>query len=347
MTPPPEMKPDRPGPAFAEASAGRPTPAYSVVVPVYDEAEAIEELYRRIVAVMDGLGKPYEMIFVDDGSNDATPRILKRLVEADGRVTCIELRRNFGQTPALAAGFDHAAGEIVVAMDGDLQHAPEDIPAMLKPLEEGYDLVSGWRQKRVDNFWLRRLPSAAANWMMKKLSGVDIHDFGTTFKAYRRDLLQHIRLYGELHRFIPALASAVGARIGEVPIQNIVRPKGKSKYGLGRTVRVMMDLVTVRFLIKYFTRPLHLFGIPALAAFFLGAGLLVFVIGEKWYQGWEHYHAMIERGPMLTAGIFLVTLSVLFLVTGLLGELVARTYYESQGKHIYYVRKIHRKDGPP
>ena len=334
MTRLPETRPDRPA------------PTYSVVVPFYDEAEAIEELYRRIVAVMDGLGKPYEMIFVDDGSHDATPTILKRLVEADGRVTCIELRRNFGQTPALAAGFDHAAGEIVVAMDGDLQHAPEDIPAMLKPIEEGYDLVSGWRQKRVDNFWLRRLPSAIANWLMKKLSGVDIHDFGTTFKAYRRDLLQHIRLYGELHRFIPALASAVGARIGEVPIQNIVRPRGKSKYGLGRTVRVMMDLVTVRFLIKYFTRPLHLFGLPALASFFLGTGLLVFVIGEKWYQGWEHYHAMVERGPMLTAGIFLVTLSVMFLITGLLGELVARTYYESQGKHIYYVRKIHRQGGP-
>jgi len=329
-----------------ETKSDRPAPAYSVVVPFYDEAEAIEELYRRIVAVMDGLGKPYEMIFVDDGSHDATLGILKRLAEADGRVTCIELRRNFGQTPALAAGFDHAAGEIVVAMDGDLQHAPEDIPAMLKPLEEGYDLVSGWRQNRVDNFWLRRLPSATANWLMKKLSGVDIHDFGTTFKAYRRDLLQHIRLYGELHRFIPALASAVGARIGEVPIQNIVRPRGKSKYGLGRTVRVMMDLVTVRFLIKYFTRPLHFMGIPALVFFLVGSGLLLFVFIEKLTSGWEKFQAMIVRGPMLTTGIFLVTLSVMLLITGLLGEVIVRTYYESQGKHIYYVRRIYRKGGP-
>jgi len=334
MTRLPETRPDRPG------------PAYSVVVPFYDEAEAVEELYRRIVAVMDGLGKPYEMIFVDDGSNDATPAILKRLSESDGRVTFIELRRNFGQTPALAAGFDHAAGDIVVAMDGDLQHAPEDIPAMLAPFEEGYDLVSGWRKNRVDNFWLRRLPSAAANWLMKKLSGVDIHDFGTTFKAYRRDLLQHIRLYGELHRFIPALASAVGARISEVPIQNIVRPRGKSKYGLGRTVRVMMDLLTVRFLIKYFTRPLHLFGIPALVLFVVGAGIELAIMIEKLEKGWETFHVTQTRGPLLTIGVFLMTLSVLFLVTGLLGELVARTYYESQGKHIYYVRKIHRQDGP-
>jgi len=335
MTRLPETRPDRP------------RPAYSVVVPFYDEAEAVEELYRRIVAVMDGLGKPYEMIFVDDGSNDATPAILKCLSEGDGRVTFIELRRNFGQTPALAAGFDHAAGVIVVAMDGDLQHAPEDIPAMLAPLEEGYDLVSGWRKNRVDNFWLRRLPSATANWLMKKLSGVDIHDFGTTFKAYRRDLLQHIRLYGELHRFIPALASAVGAKICEVPIQNIVRPRGKSKYGLGRTVRVMMDLLTVRFLIKYFTRPLHLFGIPALVLFVVGAGIELAIMIEKLEKGWETFHVTQTRGPLLTIGVFLMTLSVLFLVTGLLGELVARTYYESQGKHIYYVRKIHRKDGPP
>jgi glycosyltransferase involved in cell wall biosynthesis len=319
-------------------------PYYSVVVPFYNEVDAVEELYRRIVAVMDALGRPYEMIFVDDGSQDGTREVLVRLSQADERVTFVELRRNFGQTPALAAGFDHTSGQIIIAMDGDLQHAPEDIPAMLKPLEEGYDLVSGWRKRRVDNFFIRRLPSATANWLMKKLSGVDIHDFGTTFKVYKQDLLQHIRLYGELHRFIPALASAVGARICEVPIQNIVRPKGKSKYGLGRTIRVMFDLLTVRFLIRYFTRPLHFMGIPALLFFFLGSGLLTFVIVEKAMSGWATFHAMIERGPMITAGIFLATLGVLLLVTGLLGEVIVRTYYESQGKHIYYVRTVFRKD---
>jgi glycosyltransferase involved in cell wall biosynthesis len=234
---------------------------------------------------------------------------------------------------------------VVIAMDGDLQHAPEDIPALLKPLDDGYDLVSGWRKQRVDNFWLRRLPSAIANRLMSGLCGVQIHDFGTTFKVYRRDLLQHIRLYGELHRFIPALASAIGARICEVPIQNIVRPKGTSNYGLGRTVRVMMDLVTVRFLLKYFTRPLHFMGLLGLISFLLGAVIEVALVIEKATKGWEHFHIMQVRGPWMTIGFFLMTVSVLLFITGLMGELVARTYYESQGKHIYYVRHIHRKDG--
>jgi glycosyltransferase involved in cell wall biosynthesis len=329
----------------SESAADGPRPTYSVVVPFYNESASIEELYRRIVAVMDGLGKPYEMIFVDDGSRDDTPQVLKRIVANDARVTFIELRRNFGQTPALAAGFDHAAGDVVIAMDGDLQHAPEDIPALLKPLDDGYDLVSGWRKQRVDNFWLRRLPSAIANRLMSALCGVRIHDFGTTFKVYRRDLLQHIRLYGELHRFIPALASAIGARICEVPIQNIVRPKGRSNYGLGRTVRVMMDLVTVRFLLKYFTRPLHFMGLLGLISFLLGAVIEVALVIEKATKGWEHFHIMQVRGPWMTIGFFLMTVSVLLFITGLMGELVARTYYESQGKHIYYVRHIHRKDG--
>jgi len=319
------------------------TPKYSVVVPFYNEADSVEALYRRIVTVMDGLGESYEMSFVDDGSRDETASVLARVAAADERVTFVELRRNFGQTPALAAGFDHAHGEIVISMDGDLQHAPEDIPAMLSPLAEGYDLVSGWRKRRVDNFLIRRLPSRIANWLMKKLSGVDIHDFGTTFKVYRRDLLQHIRLYGELHRFIPALATAVGARICEVPIQNIVRPKGKSNYGLSRTFRVMMDLLTVRFLIKYFTRPLHFLGGPAIICFLLGAGIEAVIFFEKLRKGWESFHVTLTRGPLLVTGIFLMVLSALFLVTGLLGELVVRTYYESQGKHIYYVRKVHRK----
>jgi glycosyltransferase involved in cell wall biosynthesis len=320
-------------------------PAFSVVVPFYNESESIEELYRRLVTVMDALGRPYEMVFVDDGSTDSSAAALARLAERDERVTFVELRRNFGQTAALAAGFDHACGEVVIAMDGDLQHAPEDIPAMVKPIEEGYDLVSGWRKRRVDNLWLRRLPSAAANRMMAALSGIAIHDFGTTFKVYRRDLLQHIRLYGELHRFIPALASAVGARIAEVPIRNVVRPRGRSKYGLGRTFRVLMDLLTVKFLIHYFTRPLHFLGLFALASFLLGAGIELALILEKIHHGWERFHIMQVRGPWMTIAFFLMTVSVLFLITGLLGELIVRTYYESQGKHIYYVRRVHRKGG--
>ena len=332
---------------LAEPASPQPGPAYSVVVPFYNEASTIDELYRRIVATMDSLGKPYEMVFVDDGSQDGTVAALGRLSEADGRVTFVELRRNFGQTAALAAGFDQAAGETVIAMDGDLQHAPEDIPALLKPLDDGYDLVSGWRKHRVDNFWLRRFPSAVANRLMSLLSGVQIHDFGTTFKVYRRDLLQHVRLYGEMHRFIPALASAVGARICEVPIQNIVRPEGKSNYGLGRTLSVMMDLLTVRFLLRYFTRPLHLMGILALASFFLGAGIEVALMIEKAHQGWEHFHIMQVRGPWMIIAFFLMTTSVILLITGLLGELVARTHFESQGTRAYYVRRVHRKHEKP
>jgi glycosyltransferase involved in cell wall biosynthesis len=228
-------------------------------------------------------------------------------------------------------------------MDGDLQHAPEDIPALLKPLDEGYDLVSGWRKRRVDNFLLRRLPSAAANWMMGKICGVAIHDFGTTFKAYRRDLLEHIRLYGEMHRFIPALASAVGARIAEVPIQNIERAQGKSKYGLGRTLRVMMDLMTVKFLIHYFTRPLHLLGLPGLGFFALGAGIELWLLVEKIVRGWGSFHLISKRGPLMIIGVFLMVASLIFFVAGILGELIIRTYYEAQGKRIYVVRKVHHR----
>ena len=332
-------------PADPAASAGAPT--YSVVVPFYEEVDSVDELYRRIVAVMDGLGRPYEMVFVDDGSTDATGALLAKLAASDPRVTFVELRRNFGQTAALAAGFDNTSGEIIIAMDGDLQHAPEDIPAMLAPLAQGYDLVSGWRERRVDNFFIRRLPSATANWLMKKLSGVDIHDFGTTFKVYRQDLLKHIHLYGELHRFIPALASAVGAKICEVPIKNIVRPKGKSKYGIGRTLRVMMDLLTVRFLIKYFTRPLHFLGLPARVMFVLGTGIEAVIFFEKLLKGWNEFHVTQVRGPLLICGVMLMLLSAVLLATGLMGELLVRTYYESQGKHIYYVRRIHRKGGAP
>jgi glycosyltransferase involved in cell wall biosynthesis len=326
-----------------EGERQRPGVSYSVVVPFYNEAESVEELYRRLVAVLDGLGKPYELVFVDDGSQDQTGAVLDRVAESDERVTVVELRRNFGQTAALAAGFDHACGEVVIAMDGDLQHAPEDIPALLAPLEDGYDLVSGWRKERVDNFWLRRLPSAVANRLMRWLSGVPIHDFGTTFKAYRRDLLGHIQLYGELHRFIPALASAVGARICEVPVQHVVRSRGKSKYGIGRTFRVLMDLVTVRFLIRYFTRPLHFVGAAALIMFVLGAATEGYLFFEKLLKGWERFHLMQTRGPLLIVGAFLLMGSLLLLMTGLLGELVVRTYYESQGKRIYYVRRVRRK----
>ena len=235
-------------------------PKYSIVVPFHNEEENVTTLYARLKQVMEQVGETFELVFVDDGSRDRTYKLLEEIAAVDSRVLVIKLRRNFGQTSALAAGFDHASGEFILAMDGDLQHDPNDIPAFLEKLEEGYDVVSGWREKRIDNFILRRIPSRCANWLMAKLSGVDIHDFGTTFKAYRREVIQNIPLYGEMHRFIPALASWYGASICEIPIRNVNRERGKSHYGIGRTFRVFFDLLTIRFLLKYMSRPLHFFG---------------------------------------------------------------------------------------
>ena len=233
---------------------------YSIVVPFHNEEENVTVLYARLKQVMEQVGESFELVLVDDGSSDRTYKLLEEIAAVDSRVLVVKLRRNFGQTSALAAGFDHASGEFILAMDGDLQHDPNDIPAFLEKLDEGYDVVSGWRKERIDNFFLRRIPSRCANWLMARLSGVHIHDFGTTFKAYRREVIQNIPLYGEMHRFIPALASWYGASICEIPIRNVNRERGKSHYGLGRTFRVFFDLMTIRFLLKYMSRPLHFFG---------------------------------------------------------------------------------------
>ena len=235
-------------------------PQLSIVVPLFNEAGTIHELHQRLTEVLFLIGLSSEIVYVDDGSSDGTTEALTTIAEHDPRVRLTSLARNYGQTAALAAGFDAASGEVIVAMDGDLQHAPEEIPKLLAKLGEGYDIVSGWREQRVDNLWTRRVPSRIANWLMAKLSGVSLHDFGTTFKAYRAPVIKRIRLHGDLHRFIPALASWGGARIAEVPIANIPRPQSQSHYGLSRTWRVAADLITVRFLLRYVTRPLHFFG---------------------------------------------------------------------------------------
>src|SRR5712675_473839 len=223
-------------------------PKYSIVVPLHNEQENVTDLYDRLKAVMEVNGESFEIVLVDDGSRDRTFQMLREIAAVDSRVTVVKLRRNFGQTAGLAAGFDHARGEYIIAMDGDLQHDPADIPLFLEKIAEGYDIVSGWRKNRVDNFWLRRFPSRCANWLMAKLSGVDIHDFGTTFKAYRREILGQVPLYGELHRFIPALASWYGASIIDVPIKNIVLKRGASQYVTSRSFRVCLDLISFRFL---------------------------------------------------------------------------------------------------
>jgi glycosyltransferase involved in cell wall biosynthesis len=309
--------------------------SYSVVVPLYNEQESVPQLYVKIIDAMDALGEPYEIIFVDDGSRDGTFRQLSEISRADERVVVVRLRRNFGQTAALKAGFDHSRAEIIISMDGDLQHDPAEIPRFIEKLQEGYDIVSGWRVARTDHWLSRQLPSRIANWMMAKLSRVDLHDFGTTFKAYRREIISEINLYGELHRFIPALASWSGATIAEVPITNIPRKSGKSNYGISRTIRVLLDLISVKFLLDYSTKPLQLFGLPGLFCLLTGGALEVWVLLRKLF--W-HESMMVSHGPMLLLGIALIVGGIQFMAVGLLGELLARTYYESQDKPVYAVR---------
>lgn len=309
----------------------------SVVVPLYNEEDSVSELYARLKKVLDGLARSYEIVLVDDGSRDRTFEIAKGIQERDPLVTLVRLRRNFGQTAGLAAGFDHASGDIIVAMDGDLQHFPEDIPALLAKIDEGYDIVSGWRERRVDNFLLRRLPSLVANRLMALLSGVRLHDFGTTFKAYRREALEGVDLYGELHRFIPALASWQGVAIAEVPIRNIVRPKGKSKYGLSRTFRVLFDLLTVKFMISYVARPLHFFGIVGLA--FFGVGFTVALIITLMY-----YFGDLVVGEHIGNLIFAMLMMVLGVQLGAMGlslEVSSRIYHATHARKIYAVRSVH------
>lgn len=309
----------------------------SVVIPVHNEEPSLLPLYDRLTAVLTSLGQPYEVIFVDDASTDRSFELLANLAETDAHLKVVRLRRNFGQTAALSAGFHEAQGSVIVSLDGDLQHAPEDIPALLAKIEEGYDIASGWRKNRVDNAITRKLPSRIANWLMAKASGVDLHDFGTTFKAYRAEILKDINLYGELHRFIPALASFYGARVAEVPIQNIPRVAGDSHYGLGRTMHVMFDIVTIKFLLSYFTRPMHFFGNLGLAGTLTGGGILGYLAVHKIATG---HDIIIEHGPLMLAGGLLLLAGLMMFTTGLLGEVLIRTYFESQGRRIYAVREI-------
>lgn len=314
----------------------------SVVIPVHNEEAALLPLYDRLTAVLERLGRPYEVIFVDDASTDRSLELLANLVETDARLRVVRLRRNFGQTAALSAGFDEARGDIIISMDGDLQHAPEDLPALLEKIDEGYDIASGWRKQRNDHLLLRKLPSRVANWLMAKVSGLDLHDFGTTFKAYRAEILKDVNLYGELHRFIPALASFYGARIAEVPIQNPPRAGGASHYGLGRTFNVLFDIITIRFLLKYFTRPMHFFGRLGLASVTLGGGILGFLLVKKILG----YEIILAHGPLLFTGGLLLVAGLMMFTTGLLGEMMMRTYFESQGRRIYAVREVLAKSGP-
>jgi glycosyltransferase involved in cell wall biosynthesis len=310
----------------------------SIVVPLYNEVGTLHELHRRLTEVVLLLGLDAEIVYVDDGSRDATWATVEAIGELDSRVHAIRLARNYGQTAALAAGFDAARGEVIVAMDGDLQHEPEEIPKLIAKLDEGYDVVSGWREHRVDGYWTRRLPSKIANWLMAKLSGVSLHDFGTTFKAYRAPVIKRIRLYGDLHRFIPALTSQNGARIAEVPIKNIPRPQNASNYGLSRTWRVMADLLTVRFLLKYVTRPLHLFGPLGFASVGAGAATAAWILLMKLVTGAPVF---LTHGPLLLLSAVLVQTGIVLLGLGLLAELLTRIYVDGDQRRIYTVATTH------
>lgn len=316
----------------------------SIVIPIHNEEPSILPLYDRLTSVLEPLQKQYEIIVVDDASSDRSFDLLANLVETDPRLKVIRLRRNFGQTAALSAGFDEAQGNVIVSLDGDLQHAPEDIPALLSKIDEGYDIASGWRKDRVDNAITRKIPSRIANWMMAKASGIELRDFGTTFKAYRSEVLKEINLYGELHRFIPALASFYGARIAEVPIRNTPRLSGGSHYGLGRTFNVLFDILTIKFLLKYFTRPMHFFGRLGLSGFTLGS-LILGVLAIQKLLSWDR-DILAQHGPLIVLGGLLLLGGLMMFSTGLLGEVLMRTYFESQGRRIYAVREIRCRREP-
>jgi glycosyltransferase involved in cell wall biosynthesis len=307
----------------------------SVVIPVYNEEENVTEGFLEVSGVLEKMGRPYEVIYVDDGSRDATVERLSQCAGRDPHFKLIQLRRNFGQTAAMSAGFDASHYDIVVALDGDLQNDPAERPQMVAKLEEGYDLVAGWRKERRDKFFSRRLPSMIANRIISYATNVSLHDYGCTLKVMTGEIARGLRLYGEMHRFIPALANEMGARIVEVPVNHRERKYGKSKYGISRTIRVVLDLITVKFLLGYSKRPIHLFGVVGVVSSLLGGLILAVLTYQRLFL-----HTPMGNRPMLALGVMLVIIGLQFLVFGLLAEVLARTYYESQNKKTYVVRKV-------
>ena len=307
----------------------------SIVIPVYNEEENVEPLIQEINAAVRPLGKPYEIVVVDDGSRDATFSMLARLHLRDPCLRVVRLKRNFGQTAAIAAGLAYADGDVVILMDGDAQNDPQDIPALLAELKKGNDLVCGWRSNRRDPFLNRRLPSMIANHVVSWTTQVKLHDYGCTLKAMRRDVAKNLKLYGEMHRFIPAIAYERGARVAELKVNHRPRMRGDSKYGIARTLRVILDLLTVKFLISYSTRPLHVFGVLGLSSSGLGFVIAVYLTLQKLI-----YHESIGGRPLLLLAILLIFIGFQFLTMGLLAEMLSRTYHESQDKAVFVVGEL-------
>ena len=310
-------------------------PDLSLIIPVYNEEESLTQLIESIHSALDPLSQSWEIVLVDDGSQDNSLKILTQLAEINPKqLRVVSFRRNFGQTTAIAAGLDYAKGKIVVLLDADLQNDPADIPMMLEKLDEGYDLVSGWRKRRKDNFFTRTLPSAMANWLISRVTGVHLHDYGCTLKVYRREVLEGFRLYGEMHRFIPVFANSVGAKITEVQVKHHPRKYGKTKYGLNRTIKVILDLFTVKFLVSYSSKPIYLFGGSGLALIF-GSGLILFFLFVR-----RVLSAISVLGsPLFQVAVMLFIMGFQAVLMGLIAEMLVRTYYESQRKPTYRIRK--------
>jgi glycosyltransferase involved in cell wall biosynthesis len=321
-------------PVSADAASDTPAPHLSIVVPIYNEEESIPDLYARLNEALEPMGRPYEIIAVDDGSRDRSFAILKELAAGDDRLRVVRFRRNFGQTAGFAAGFDRARGEWIATIDADLQNDPRDIPALLEKAESGFDVVSGWRARRQDPFLNRRLPSIIANRLISWATGVRLHDYGCSLKIYRAEVVKNIDLYGELHRFIPAIASWQGVAVAEMPVNHEARKYGKSKYGIGRTTRVLLDLITVRFLLSYSTRPMQVFGLIGLLSGALGGALLAYLGYVRLVLGQN-----IGDRPLLLLAVLMVLIGVQFLGMGLISELVTRVYYEGRSRPIYVVRE--------
>jgi glycosyltransferase involved in cell wall biosynthesis len=312
----------------------------SIVIPFYNEYKNIPLLLEEIFQALQPADWTYEVVAIDDGSRDGTFELLKKELPRFAHFQLLRFRKNFGQTAALAAGFDSAEGEIIVTLDGDLQNDPADIPRLVQKISEGYDIVSGWREKRQDPFITRRLPSHLANKMISWVTGVRLHDYGCTLKAFRREVAKNIRLYGEMHRFIPAIASWMGVTIAEVPVNHRPRKFGRSKYGLSRTFRVILDLITVKFLLTYSTRPIHVFGLWGILSGLLGIFLAGYLSFQRLFMG-----VALANRPVLLLAILLIFIGIQFISIGLLGELQVRTYHESQNKPIYSIKEVIQTQG--
>ena len=307
----------------------------SVIIPSFNEEENIKLLYPKLESTLERLEKNYEIIFVDDGSTDKTYGFLRKVCQDDENVKAIVFRRNFGQTAAISAGFDYAEGDIIITLDADLQNDPEDIPLLLKKIDDGFDVVSGWRANREDPFLTKKLPSHISNWLISSFTGVKLHDYGCTLKAYKKEVAKNIKLYGEMHRFIPVLAKWVGASICEVKVKHFPRKYGKSKYGFSRISRGFLDLLTVKFLLSFSTRPIQIFGRFGFVSIFLGflSGVVLIIMKIV-------YRVNMTGNPFLYLSILFFLVGAQFISIGFLGEIISRTYHESQNKPIYFVKEI-------